>query len=120
MAFYVLRGGTLLRAVVALAIGLALAGLGAVIAGRDADPFWGPSTPRGWLGSVVLGVAPIQGMIFGAHWLPPRRTGPPGGHPLATAGERMFYAIALTIVVVVLIAVERRRERRRARRRHLR
>jgi hypothetical protein len=115
VAFYVWRGGTLARTVAALAIGAALAGLGAVIAGRDAGPFWKPSTPREWIGSVVLGVAPFQGLIFGTHWLPPGRTGPPEGHPLETVGERMFFAIFLTVAVAVIVAFERRRERRGAR-----
>ena len=111
VAFYALRGGTLARTLLALAIGGVLAALGAVIAG-DADPFWGPSTARGWIGSVVRGVAPFQGLIFGTHWLPPGRTGPSEGHPLETPGERLFFAVFMTVIVWLLLAFERRRDRR--------
>ena len=107
---YALSGGTFARAGAAAVIGTALAAGGAMIAGRDANPFWSPSTPRGWVGSVVQGVAPLYGLIFGAHWLPSRRTGPPEGYFMETIEERILVAFAVTVVVLVLLILERRRE----------
>jgi hypothetical protein len=112
LACYALRGGTFARTVTAFVIGLMVAGFGTLIAGRDSDAFWRPSTARGWAGSIVQGVAPLQGLIFGARWLPPGRSGSSEGHPLETVGERIFYSISMTIVIAVIIAFEQRRERR--------